>query len=90
MCPSRHRLRPQLAPPLLAPTRRTSRLLATLPSPSAPCSATADPGPLNRAEWVKYAGAFFNKEIDANRIYAGIKVRRRSLGCATTRGRTCS
>jgi hypothetical protein len=35
---------------------------------------TADPGPLNRAEWVKFIAAFFNKEIDANSVYDAIKV----------------
>ncbi|GBF99797.1 hypothetical protein Rsub_12237 [Raphidocelis subcapitata] len=35
--------------------------------------ATADPGPLNRAEWVKYVAAFFNKEVQANALYAEIK-----------------
>lgn len=40
----------------------------------APPSVTADPGPLNRAEWVKFVAAFFNKELDANSVFAGIKV----------------
>ena len=35
--------------------------------------ATADPGPLNRAEWVKYVAAFFNKEIDANSLFGNVK-----------------
>ncbi|KAI8471552.1 MAG: hypothetical protein J3K34DRAFT_231734 [Monoraphidium minutum] len=34
---------------------------------------TADPGPLNRAEWVKFVAAFFNKEVDANAAFDSIK-----------------
>ncbi len=33
------------------------------------CSATADPGPLNRAEYIKYIAAFFNKEAQANVLF---------------------
>jgi len=44
------------------------------PQPETHNRVTADPGPLNRAEWVKFIAAFFNKEIDANSLYNGIKV----------------
>ena len=38
-----------------------------------PCSsATSDPGPLNRAEWIKFVAAFFNKEAQANTLFANI------------------
>lgn len=37
-----------------------------------PCSATADPGVLNRAEWIKFVALFFNKEIEANKIFTEI------------------
>jgi hypothetical protein len=33
------------------------------------CSAYADPGALNRAEWIKFVAVFFNKEVEANRIF---------------------
>ena len=32
-------------------------------------------GLLNRAEWLKFAAAFFNKEPEANRVFEGIKSR---------------
>lgn len=32
-------------------------------------SAAPDPGVLNRAEWIKYVSAFFNKEDVANRVF---------------------
>lgn len=32
-------------------------------------SAAPDPGPLNRAEWIKYVAAFFNVEDKANAIF---------------------
>lgn len=34
-----------------------------------PCSAYADPGVLNRAEWVKFVAVFFNKEVEANKMF---------------------
>jgi ABC-type Fe3+-hydroxamate transport system substrate-binding protein len=36
------------------------------------CSATADPGTLARAEWIKFVAPFFNKELEANQIFANI------------------
>lgn len=36
------------------------------------CSAYADPGALNRAEWIKFVAVFFNKEVEANRIFTKI------------------
>ena len=35
--------------------------------------ATADPGTLQRAEWIKYVAPFFNKELEANKKFADIK-----------------
>lgn len=32
-------------------------------------SAYADPGALNRAEWVKFVAVFFNKEVEANNLF---------------------
>eukprot|EP00803_Ostreobium_quekettii_P001659 evm.model.scf_661.1 EVM.evm.TU.scf_661.1 scf_661:590-1999(+) len=32
-------------------------------------SATADPSPLKRAEWVKFLSLFFNKEVEANSFF---------------------
>ncbi|KAL3897599.1 MAG: hypothetical protein SGPRY_013017 [Prymnesium sp.] len=37
--------------------------------------ASSDKGMLNRAEWVKFAAAFFNKEPEANLIFEGIRSR---------------
>jgi len=36
-------------------------------------SATGDPSLLGRAEWVKFVGAFFNKEPEANRVFRDIE-----------------
>jgi iron complex transport system substrate-binding protein len=36
------------------------------------CSAYADPGALNRAEWVKFVAIFFNKEVEANKLFSTI------------------
>lgn len=36
------------------------------------CSAFADPGVLNRAEWVKFVAVFFNKEVEAERLFSNI------------------
>lgn len=33
------------------------------------CSASQDPGALQRAEWVKFVGMFFNRELQAERLY---------------------
>ena len=49
--------------------------------------ATADPGPLNRAEWVKYAAAFFNKEVAANKIYDTVKASYGAIKAATAAAR---
>lgn len=38
------------------------------------CSATADPGPLQRAEWIKFLAPFFNKEVEANKVFDNIKL----------------
>eukprot|EP01018_Ginkgo_biloba_P029478 Gb_03235 [translate_table: standard] len=35
--------------------------------------STFDPGPLKRAEWIKFVGAFFNHEERANQIFETIK-----------------
>mmetsp|Transcript_45970 Transcript_45970/g.146766 ORF Transcript_45970/g.146766 Transcript_45970/m.146766 type:complete len:456 (-) Transcript_45970:148-1515(-) len=35
--------------------------------------ASTDPGALQRAEWIKFVSAFFNKESEANAIYARIE-----------------
>ena len=35
-------------------------------------SATEDPGVLNRAEWIKFLGLFFNRDAYASNIYDGI------------------
>jgi hypothetical protein len=35
--------------------------------------ATSDPGALNRAEWVKFVAPFFNKELEANKVFEDIK-----------------
>jgi ABC-type Fe3+-hydroxamate transport system substrate-binding protein len=36
------------------------------------CRAYADPGVLNRAEWVKFVAVFFNKEVEANNLFSNI------------------
>lgn len=40
--------------------------------PAHVCSAYADPGVLNRAEWVKFVAVFFNKEVEANKLFSTI------------------
>ena len=40
--------------------------------PALAFDAENDPGLLNRAEWIKYLGAFFNKERLANALYGAI------------------
>eukprot|EP00897_Mesotaenium_endlicherianum_P005639 jgi/Mesen1/5102/ME000253S04216 len=35
--------------------------------------ATTDPGPLKRAEWIKFLGIFFNLEARANEVYTQIE-----------------
>lgn len=32
----------------------------------------SDTGPLNRAEWIKFVSLFFNKEAEANELFANI------------------
>ncbi|KAI8474512.1 MAG: hypothetical protein J3K34DRAFT_518046 [Monoraphidium minutum] len=51
-------------------------------------SATADPGPLNRAEWVKFMAAFFNKEVDANDLFAKIKANYNAVKARVAAGQT--
>ena len=41
-------------------------------SPLVCLSATADPGVMNRVEWVKFMSLFFNKEPDANQLFNSI------------------
>eukprot|EP00887_Chlorella_sp_A99_P001798 scaffold19.g1798.t1 len=48
-------------------------------------SAATDPGSLNRAEWIKYLGLFFNKEKQASDIYAAIKADYDETAQAATR-----
>eukprot|EP01065_Artemidia_motanka_P029058 TRINITY_DN349_c0_g1_i1.p1 TRINITY_DN349_c0_g1~~TRINITY_DN349_c0_g1_i1.p1 ORF type:complete len:626 (+),score=237.96 TRINITY_DN349_c0_g1_i1:75-1880(+) len=38
-----------------------------------PFDATVDPGPLHRAEWVKFMGLFFNQESHASTVFEHIK-----------------
>jgi hypothetical protein len=70
---------PNLGPYFGAPTTHFYHSTATRPFSLTQCrrlcSVTADPGPLNRAEWIKFVAAFFNKEIDANSAFDSIKVR---------------
>ncbi|KAF8060598.1 hypothetical protein HT031_004775 [Scenedesmus sp. PABB004] len=35
-------------------------------------TAFADPGALNRAEWVKYVALFFNKEVEAEALFSAV------------------
>jgi hypothetical protein len=35
-------------------------------------SAYADPGVLNRAEWVKFVALFFNKEVEADALFSSV------------------
>ncbi len=43
-----------------------------MPSPLHHCSATLDPGTLDRAEWVKFVAPFFNMEPTANQLFDSI------------------
>lgn len=36
-------------------------------------SAALDPGALNRAEWIKFVGLFFNREKEASDVFEGVK-----------------
>lgn len=47
-------------------------------------SAYADPGALNRAEWVKFVAVFFNKEVEANRLFNTISTVYSKLKAAAT------
>lgn len=38
-------------------------------------TASSDPGPLQRAEWIKFIGAFFNREQVANTVFDSIRQR---------------
>jgi len=38
-------------------------------------SASADPGPLHRAEWIGFVAAFFNLERAANEYFAEVQQR---------------
>lgn len=67
----KHNCHNQLCPQRARPQNWPTKFIPTSDLYS---SVTADPGPLNRAEWVKFIAAFFNKEIDANSVYNGIKV----------------
>lgn len=42
----------------------------TMTQPCLACSAVADPGVLNRAEWIKFVATFYNKEDIANDLFA--------------------
>jgi hypothetical protein len=35
-------------------------------------TATRDPGAVRRAEWIKFAAPFFNKEVEANRLFDAV------------------
>lgn len=50
-----------------------SSLTPLLPTPQPARSAFADPGALNRAEWVKFVAVFFNKEVEANALFNTIE-----------------
>lgn len=45
------------------------------------CSATADPGVLNRAEYIKYLAPFFNREAAANELYDQVRPGCTGGGC---------
>lgn len=60
-------------PPLTSPNTTPASPIPQHPNNNNDDSATADPGPLNRAEWAKYLAAFFNREAAANRLYGGVK-----------------
>lgn len=47
-------------------------------------TAYADPGVLNRAEWVKFVAVFFNKEVEANRLFSTISTDYNRLKAAAT------
>lgn len=47
-------------------------------------SAASDPGPLNRAEWIKYLAVFFNKEDVATEIFTNITLAYNSLKSAVS------
>jgi hypothetical protein len=41
-------------------------------SESVAFTATRDPGAVRRAEWIKFVAPFFNKEVEANRLFKGV------------------
>jgi len=45
---------------------------ATNSAKDIPMAATADMGPLHRAEWIKFVSLFFNREVEANSIFQAI------------------
>ena len=40
---------------------------------SVACTSASDPGPLRRAEWVKFVAVFFNREAEAQRIFEAVR-----------------
>ena len=54
-------------------TPASARTLANMPSPGDP-HAEHPSGLLNRAEWLKFAAAFFNKEPEANHVFDEIRL----------------
>lgn len=46
---------------------------ATANPKSIAITSFADPGVLNRAEWVKFVAVFFNKEVEAERLFSSIR-----------------
>lgn len=43
-------------------------------------------GTLNRAEWVKFVGLFFNREADASAVFDGIKAEYEATKVGSLRG----
>ncbi|PRW56963.1 flagellar associated [Chlorella sorokiniana] len=68
----------------------TDGLMATSALPDYPesfaVSAAQDPGVLNRAEWVKFVGLFFNQERAASDIFAAIKAEYEATKASATSG----
>jgi hypothetical protein len=56
----------------------------TTTNTSVAVTASADPGALNRAEWIKFVSVFFNKEIEANAIFDKITERYNAIKTAAT------
>ena len=51
------------------------QFLASTDSKTIAITASADPGPLQRAEWVEFMSLFFNKEAEAMQVFEGIRDR---------------